>query len=378
MPSEETDLKIALSTFDSHYENESFDTGPSTVDEFFAIFDAGHEVRKTKNGPAFNFNLYSDDTARENVNVTAVGGITLDIDEIVPEKVPALLDQLKQYLAVCYTTHSHRADKPRLRVALPLAAPIKPDMYEDYARRVAQHLDVQGDECSYKFGQIYYLPSHPASSARERHFVRCFRDGVFVAPGSLPPAASKKRKGFGSSGNDQEKDGNQLALADTIIKNDFDGQIMVVAGEIFEYVEGYWKLVRDDVFARRLSEIPSVEATYQTAAQVDSLLRAIKLRCTAPVFPDATPMTINVQNGVLDLNTGELRPHSPEHHHRNQLTTTYNASSECPRWIQFLDEVFSVDPDRQEKIDFLQEWFGYLLVPSTAYQKMLSVLRKRI
>lgn len=371
MSSEETDLQVTLSTFDSHYEHENFETGRNSISEFFAVFDDGHEIRRAKNGPAFNFCLYADDTERKNENVVEVGGIMLDIDKIAPEKVPTLLSKLKQYQAVCYTTHTHRADKPRLRVALPLATSIEPALYADYARRVAQHLDVECDTCSYKFGQVHYLPSHPASTAGERHFVQCFRDRAFIDPSTLPPAASKKRKGFGSSGIDGDKDGNQLALADTIIEHDFDGQIMVVAGEVFEYAEGYWQLVRDDVFARRLSELPSVEATYQTAAQVDSLLRAIKLRCTVPVFPDATPMTINVQNGVLDLNTGKLGPHRPEGHHRNQLTTTYDATSQCPRWLQFLDEVFSVDPDRQEKIDFLQEWFGYLLVPSTAYQKML-------
>lgn len=371
MSSEETDLDVTLSMFSSHNQKNGFETGTLFVDEFFSIFGQGHEIRPEKNGSAFNFNLYADDTSRENANVQEIGGITLDIDRIASEKVPSLLEQLKQYKAVCYTTYSHEADKPRLRIALPLATPIEPELYADYARRVAQHLGVQCDECSYKFGQLHYLPSHPASKAGEGHFVQCFRDRAFIDPSTLPPAASKKSKGFGSSGTDGDKDGNQLALADTIIENDFDGQIMVVAGEVFEYTEGHWKFVQDDVFARRLSELPSVEATYQTAAQVDSLLRAIKLRSTAPVFPDATPMTINVQNGVLDLNTGELGPHRPEHHHRNQLTTTYDAASECPRWLQFLDEVFSVDPDRQEKIDFLQEWFGYLLVPSTAHQKML-------
>ncbi|KWC78939.1 hypothetical protein WL58_21870 [Burkholderia cepacia] len=357
--------------FDGQKHTHGFDTGTCPIDEFFAMFGEKHKIQKAKNGPAFNFNLYADDTPRENVNVSEVGGITLDIDQIAPEKVPSLLEQLKRYKAVCYTTYTHTSAKPRLRIALPLAVPVEPTLYADYARRVAQHLGVQCDECSYKFGQIYFLPSCPPSRADEKHFLETFRDGAFVNPSSLPPVVGKKRKGFGSSGTDNDTDGNQLALADTIIKHDFDGQIMVVAGEVFEYTDGYWQLVRDDVFARRLSELPSVEATYQTAAQVDSLLRAIKLRCTVPVFPDAKPMTINVQNGVLDLNTGKLGPHRPEHHHRNQLTTTYDAASKCPRWLQFLDEVFSVDPDRQHKIDFLQEWFGYLLVPSTAYQKML-------
>ncbi|WP_434718103.1 phage/plasmid primase, P4 family [Paraburkholderia sp. A1BS-2L] len=374
MQSPETDLQVTLSTFKNHYKNAGFDTGACTLDGFFAMFDDGHAIRTAKNGPAFNFNHYADGQSRENENIKEVGGITLDIDRIALAKVPALLDRLKQYKSVCYTTHQHQADKPRLRIALPLAAPIEPKLYEDYARRVAQHLDVQCDECSYKIGQIYYLPAHPKSTADEGHFVQSARDGAFVNPDSLPPVIGKKRKGFGNSGADQEKDSNQLALADTIIENDFNGHIMVVAGEVFEYTEGHWKLVRDDVFARRLSELPSVEAVYQTAAQVDSLLRAIKLRCTMPVFPDATPMTINVQNGVLDLNTGKLGPHRPEHYHRNQLKTSFDASSQCPRWLQFLEEVFSIDPDRQQKIDFLQEWFGYLLVPSTAHQKMLWLL----
>ncbi|WP_321886067.1 DNA primase family protein [Paraburkholderia bannensis] len=374
MQSQETDLEVTLSTFNNHFKSEGFETGTCTIDEFFTIFEEGHTIRKAKNGPAFNFNLYSDTTSRENDNITEIGGITLDIDRFELAKLPALLERLKRYKSVCHTTYGHRADKPRLRIVLPLPTPIEPELYEEYARRVAQHLDVQCDECSFKIGQIYYLPAHPESTVEEGHFVQSAREGAFIAPNSLPPTIRKKRKGFGTSASDQEKDTNQLALADTIIDNDFNGHIMVVAGEVFEYAEGHWKLVRDDVFARRISELPAVEAIYETAAQVDSLLRAIKLRCTMPAFPNATLMTINVQNGVLDLNTGKLGPHRPEHFHRNQLKTSYDASSQCPRWLQFLDEVFSVDPDRQEKINFLQEWFGYLLVPSTAYQKMLWLL----
>jgi hypothetical protein len=45
------------------------------------------------------------------------------------------------------------------------------------------------------------------------------------------------------------------------------------------------------------------------------------------------------------------------------LPYDYDPAATCPRWQQFLDEVFG---DDTESIGLLQEWFGYVLSGRTA------------
>lgn len=74
------------------------------------------------------------------------------------------------------------------------------------------------------------------------------------------------------------------------------------------------------------------------------------------------PDLINVENGTVDLRTGEIRPHN-----RDDLMTTlsrvrYNPRAECPRWMQFLREVFCGD---EELIEFIQRAVGYSMTAHT-------------
>jgi putative DNA primase/helicase len=49
---------------------------------------------------------------------------------------------------------------------------------------------------------------------------------------------------------------------------------------------------------------------------------------------------LNVKNGLLDLETGELQPHTPEHRSSIQLPVEYDAEADCPTWHKFVEEVF--------------------------------------
>ena len=43
----------------------------------------------------------------------------------------------------------------------------------------------------------------------------------------------------------------------------------------------------------------------------------------------------------------------------------------CKRWFQFLDEIF---PNEQDKIDLLQEFYGYCLMNDCRFEKMLFLI----
>lgn len=72
---------------------------------------------------------------------------------------------------------------------------------------------------------------------------------------------------------------------------------------------------------------------------------------------DSDPMSLNVDNGVLDLRTGELRPHSSADLFTKLAPTRYVAGAEAPRFMRFLAEALP-DPELR---DFLQRLCGYAL-----------------
>ena len=76
-----------------------------------------------------------------------------------------------------------------------------------------------------------------------------------------------------------------------------------------------------------------------------------------------------VENGVVDLTSGELLNFSPSYYFRSRLPVEYDESADCPDFKQFLEDVC---PD--DKIRLLQEFVGYCLQPRTHHKKALLVL----
>jgi len=101
-------------------------------------------------------------------------------------------------------------------------------------------------------------------------------------------------------------------------------------------------------------------------------IRAIpKLACAdqriqiLPDFLDADPWLFNVQNGTLNLKTGDLQSH-----HRGDLITkvssvVYDAKAQCPTWEQFLKTILD---GKLGLIHYLQRAMGYTLTGITSEQ----------
>jgi|GEM_PF-1952875 len=59
---------------------------------------------------------------------------------------------------------------------------------------------------------------------------------------------------------------------------------------------------------------------------------------------DADLFLVGAQNAVIDLKTGEVREYSRDDYITKTLGTGYEENAQCPRWIQFLEEIF---PDEE-------------------------------
>lgn len=79
---------------------------------------------------------------------------------------------------------------------------------------------------------------------------------------------------------------------------------------------------------------------------------------------------IACKNGLLDVETRELIPHSPDFFCVNVLPFDFDPTAPKPkRWFKFLDEVWPGDDEEPENT--LQEFFGLALIGDTSYQKII-------
>lgn len=84
------------------------------------------------------------------------------------------------------------------------------------------------------------------------------------------------------------------------------------------------------------------------------------------------PQLINVKNGMVNLENGELIPHDPKYCSRTQLPVRFDLDAEATRWYQFLKEIFP-EPDGagEAKARLVQQFAGYCLLPTCKYERAL-------
>jgi putative DNA primase/helicase len=111
------------------------------------------------------------------------------------------------------------------------------------------------------------------------------------------------------------------------------------------------------------------EARWALASHSDQRLGAmVRLASTEPGIVlaadelDRDPYLLACANGVIDLRTGRLRPHDPADLISLGTEISYDADATCPRWLEFLDQVFDGDG---ALIGFMQRGSGYALTGDT-------------
>jgi DNA primase catalytic core len=80
---------------------------------------------------------------------------------------------------------------------------------------------------------------------------------------------------------------------------------------------------------------------------------------------------INLLNGLFNLDSGELEPHSPDYISIVQIPVTYDPDATCPAVDKFIREVL------EEKYhDVIYEILGYCMIPDTRIEKSIMFLGK--
>lgn len=82
---------------------------------------------------------------------------------------------------------------------------------------------------------------------------------------------------------------------------------------------------------------------------------------------DTDDMLLNVDNGYLDLASGELLPHDIKKMFSRKANFEYTDRMDSPTWIKFLEDIFDGD---QELIRYIQKAVGYSITGSIKEQVM--------
>ena len=104
--------------------------------------------------------------------------------------------------------------------------------------------------------------------------------------------------------------------------------------------------------------------------RLERLRAMIELAKSEPGMPakldhfDADPWALNVENGTVDLRTGEIRPHHRENLHARIVPVHYDPAATCPAWERFLERVM---PDADTRA-YLRRAIGYSLTGRTDEQ----------
>ncbi|MBA7571501.1 hypothetical protein ES708_13264 [subsurface metagenome] len=142
----------------------------------------------------------------------------------------------------------------------------------------------------------------------------------------------------------------------------------LVRDDILVYKDGVYtfdgeKLIREEC-----------ESRVPPPALTTHMCHEIRDRIAGTTFTDrerfnTEKYTINLENGLLDVRTRKLSPHTPVFLSTVRIPIAYDPQAKCPKIEKFLGDIL-----RQEDIKVILEFFGYIVIPDYSIPVVLILL----
>jgi len=146
-------------------------------------------------------------------------------------------------------------------------------------------------------------------------------------------------------------------------------------GLFFQYKDGVYVMMSDqDISDMILNGLyDDMLWGYRTKKHVSD-----KVACLLSIIPlliitDDKGYIANVKNGLLNINTKELMPHTPEFVSLIQYKVNFDPEATAPTWMKCLDEWMEGEESDEKKL-LLQQFSGYCLSSSVLHQKALFLV----
>lgn len=135
--------------------------------------------------------------------------------------------------------------------------------------------------------------------------------------------------------------------------------------EMFVYQNGYYRRAENEIIYPEIQRIlgedinkTAKNETFHKIADMTSYPRS--------VFTLTPLQLIPLQNGVYDMKTKCLLPHSPLYRFRYQFPITYDPQATCPKTEEFMRQVLT-----EEQYNIVIEWVGYYFYRLYSFKKAI-------
>lgn len=133
------------------------------IDEFKT-----HDERPRKDGPGLVLGPVLEGGRRQDSAVEELHALGVDIEHLDLRQLAVVLENAAPFEYFAYTTHSHTADDPRVRMIFLLAEPLEPEKCYDWTMRVDALLGGGVDDPKTKnAARFYYAPSCAPNADRD-------------------------------------------------------------------------------------------------------------------------------------------------------------------------------------------------------------------
>lgn len=164
----------------------------------------------------------------------------------------------------------------------------------------------------------------------------------------------------------------QLLIADDI-KNGGSGDRFVFCleeGNFYTYIDGYWKSLFDtQVLSVIENKYPGTNKYPMSAKK--QILEQLKTLVHKNLSEFNSRDLLNFPSGMFDPKGNNLIAHDHALLSTLRLPYKYDMRAECPLWIKTLEGIFEGD---QDKINILQEFFGYCLTRDVTREKSMLLI----
>jgi len=115
---------------------------------------------------------------RKKDTVISRSAVTLDAD-YAPLDLPETIEMFFDFRCIIYSTHKHTAEKPRLRLIIPLSREVTPDEYIAVSRKIAEEIGIEYfDYTTYEPSRLMY----GASTSADGEFIFKDIEGSLLNP----------------------------------------------------------------------------------------------------------------------------------------------------------------------------------------------------
>lgn len=146
---------------------------------------------------------------------------------------------------------------------------------------------------------------------------------------------------------------------------DDSGSVKRLADNTIKEMKNEFPLLESEEMEKAFQK--HLKSTRQSRGKNNMLKEAEHLLPVRPGDFDKDIRLFNVNNGYLDLKTGQLYPHDREKLFSKQSYVEFTNKIDCPLWENFLHEIFAGD---KEVINYIQKAVGYSLTGFTREQCM--------